>query len=51
MQAAVEAKVTEDHVMIEKATEALAKGTEAFAASRMNESIRKVLSGKTIESI
>jgi molecular chaperone HscA len=51
MNAAVVAKVTEDHVLIEKATEALAKGTEAFAASRMNESIRKVLSGKTIESI
>jgi len=51
MQTAVQTKLTEDHVLIEKATEALAKGTEAFAASRMNESIRKVLSGKTIESI
>ena len=51
MQAAVQAKLTEDHVLIEKTTEALAKGTEAFAALRMNESIRKVLSGKTIESI
>ena len=51
MQAAVQAKLTEDHVFIEKTTEDLAKGTEAFAALRMNESIRKVLSGKTIESI
>jgi molecular chaperone HscA len=51
MQTAVQTKLTEDHVLIEKATEALAKGTEAFAALRMNESIRKVLSGKTIESI
>lgn len=51
MQAAVQAKLTEDHVFIEKTTEDLAKGTEAFAALRMNESIRKVLSGKTIGSI
>lgn len=51
MQAAIQAKLTEDHVSIETTTEALAKGTEAFAALRMNESIRKVLSGKTIESI
>jgi molecular chaperone HscA len=51
MQVAVQAKLTEDHVLIEKTTEDLAKGTEAFAALRMNESIRKVLSGKTIESI
>jgi len=51
MQAAVQAKLTEDQVFIEKTTEDLAKGTEAFAALRMNESIRKVLSGKTIGSI
>lgn len=51
MQAAIQAKLAEDHVSIETTTEALAKGTEAFAALRMNESIRKVLSGKTIESI
>jgi len=51
MQAAVQAKLTQDHVLIEKTTEDLAKGTEAFAALRMNESIRKVLSGKTIGSI
>jgi molecular chaperone HscA len=41
----------DDAIAIEKATEALAKGTEAFAALRMNESIRQALSGKTIESL
>jgi molecular chaperone HscA len=34
--------------LIEAATQALAKGTEAFAAARMNEGIRKALSGKHI---
>ena len=33
------------------ATEALAKGTEAFAALRMNAGIRNALSGKNIESV
>jgi len=33
------------------ATEALAKGTEAFAAERMNNSIQKALSGKNVEAI
>ena len=36
---------------IEAATEALAKGTEAFAAERMNHSIQKALSGKNVETI
>jgi molecular chaperone HscA len=36
---------------IESATEALAKGTESFAAERMNHSIRKALSGKNVETI
>jgi len=36
---------------IEAATQALAKGTEAFAAERMNNSIRKALSGKNVETI
>jgi molecular chaperone HscA len=49
--ATTQAKSLDDHVAIELATEALAKGTESFAALRMNESIRQVLSGKTIESI
>jgi molecular chaperone HscA len=36
---------------IEAATKALAQGTEAFAALRMNQSIRKALSGKNVETI
>ena len=36
---------------IEAATEALAKGTEAFAAERMNHSIQQALSGKNVETI
>jgi molecular chaperone HscA len=42
---AVEAQVVED------ATEALAKATEAFAAERMNHSIQKALSGQNIQSL
>jgi molecular chaperone HscA len=51
MTLAIESKSLDDAIAIEKATEALAKGTEAFAALRMNESIRQALSGKTIESL
>ena len=40
-----------DAGLIEAATQALAKGTEAFAAERMNNSIRKALSGKNVETI
>jgi molecular chaperone HscA len=36
---------------IEAASEALAKGTEAFAAERMNQNIQKALAGKTIQSL
>jgi molecular chaperone HscA len=42
---ATEAQVVED------ATEALAKATEAFAAERMNHSIQKALSGQNIQSL
>ena len=51
MTLAQESKSLDDAIAIENATEALAKGTEAFAALRMNESIRQALSGKTIESL
>ena len=51
MTLALESKILDDAIAIENATEALAKGTEAFAALRMNESIRQALSGKTIESL
>ena len=40
-----------DAATIEAATQALAKGTEAFAAERMNQGIRNALAGKNIESV
>jgi molecular chaperone HscA len=40
-----------DAAAIEAATQALAKGTEAFAALRMNRGIQKALAGKNIESV
>ena len=40
-----------DAAAIEAATKALADRTEAFAAMRMNASIQKALSGKSVESI
>jgi molecular chaperone HscA len=36
---------------IEAATQALAKGTEAFAAMRMNRGIQKALAGKNIATV
>lgn len=42
------AKPLDTPSLIEAATQALAKGTEAFAAARMNDGIRKALSGKHI---
>jgi molecular chaperone HscA len=41
----------EDAAVIEAAVEALAKGTEAFAARRMNESIRHALAGRNVETL
>ncbi|WP_119156921.1 Fe-S protein assembly chaperone HscA [Caldimonas tepidiphila] len=46
-----EAARGEDHHAIEAAVEALAKGTEAFAAERMNRSIRDALSGRRVEEM
>jgi molecular chaperone HscA len=40
-----------DAAQIEAATQALAKGTEAFAAIRMNRGIQKALAGKNIASV
>lgn len=51
MAAALEAKKLEDAASVEAATEALAKGTEAFAAQRMNRGIQNALSGQHIETI
>ena len=45
------AKSLENPADIEAATQALAKGTEAFAAARMNEGIRNALAGKHISSM
>ena len=51
MVATLEAKKLEDAATVEAATEALAKGTEAFAAQRMNRGIQNALSGQHIETI
>jgi len=48
MAAVLAIKSSEVPAEIEAATEALAKGTEAFAAVRMNDGIRKALAGKHI---
>uniref|UniRef100_UPI0035B03FD2 Fe-S protein assembly chaperone HscA n=1 Tax=Hylemonella sp. TaxID=2066020 RepID=UPI0035B03FD2 len=44
-------RTQEDAAAIDAATEALAKGTEAFAALRMNRGIRQALAGKNIEAV
>ena len=41
----------EDHRAIDTAVEALAKGTEAFAAERMNRSIHHALAGRRVEEV
>lgn len=45
------AAASHDVGAIEAATQALAKGTEAFAAERMNHSIQQALAGKNVEAI
>jgi molecular chaperone HscA len=40
-----------DAAAIEAATQALAKGTEGFAAQRMNRGIKQALAGKNIEAV
>ena len=51
MAGLAEARANGDAAAIEAATQALAKGTEAFAAQRMNRGIQKALAGKNIESV
>ena len=51
MAATLDAKKLEDAATIEAITEALAKGTEAFAAQRMNRGIQHALAGQNIENI
>jgi len=45
------AVASQDAQAIEAATTTLAKGTEAFAAQRMNHSIQKALAGRNVEAI
>ena len=40
-----------DHHLIDAAVEALAKGTEAFAAERMNRGIRRALAGRRVDEV
>ena len=51
MQAAQAAKLLTDAKAIEAVTQALAKGTEAFAAMRMNRGIQRALAGKNIRTL
>jgi molecular chaperone HscA len=44
-------QASDDAAVVEAAVQALAKGTEAFAAQRMNEGIRKALSGKNLDAL
>jgi molecular chaperone HscA len=41
----------DDHDAINAAVEALAQGTEEFAAARMNRGIRQALAGRSIEDV
>jgi molecular chaperone HscA len=51
MAAVHAARPLQDPVLIEAATHALANGTEAFAAMRMNRGIQKALAGKNIATV
>ncbi|MFT4243381.1 MAG: Fe-S protein assembly chaperone HscA [Acidovorax sp.] len=51
MQALQHDRDAQDAAVIEAATEALAKGTEAFAAQRMNRGIQQALAGKNVQNI
>ena len=41
----------DDPHAIDAAVEALAKGTEGFAAARMNRGIRRALTGRRVEDV
>ncbi|CAM3455340.1 Fe-S protein assembly chaperone HscA [Paracidovorax anthurii] len=51
MRALRGAREQEEAATIEAATDALAKGTEAFAARRMNRGIQQALAGKNVQSL
>ena len=46
-----EVRALEDAAVVEAATKALADGTQAFAAMRMNHGIQQALAGKNIEAV
>ncbi len=51
MVALADTRANGDAAGIEAATKALAEGTEAFAAERMNNGIQKALAGRNIEAV
>ncbi len=51
IQVTIAGKAFEEAAKVEAATEALAQGTEAFAAARMNAGIQRALTGKTVDSV
>jgi molecular chaperone HscA len=51
IQAALDGKAFDHAAQVGAATDALAKGTEAFAAERMNAGIAKALTGKSVEKL
>jgi len=51
MAALRDCRETTDHRAIDAAVEALAQGTEAFAAERMNRGIRSALAGKRVDQV
>jgi molecular chaperone HscA len=51
MQALEQSKSVAEASRIEAATQDLAKGTEAFAAQRMNRGIQRALAGRHIETV
>jgi molecular chaperone HscA len=51
IQATIAGKESENAAEVEAATEALAKGTEAFAAERMNAGITKALKGRSVDVV
>ena len=51
MEQVRQAMTSDDAAQVEAATQGLAKGTEAFAAERMNRGIREALAGKNVQSI
>ena len=51
MAALRQQKESPDAATVESATQALAKGTESFAAQRMNQGIRQALAGKNVQNL